>query len=620
MLELALKQERVKYYKLKNGCDPKSQDDLLKPEQQQNEQQQQNQTESDLNYTNILNQHTNSNGIKNGRQLLKQYLQEIGYTDTIIDIRSTRLRTLLTNQPITTTNNNHNNNHNHSDDDNINSKKLLKSINDQQLLNLNNNNNNMIVDIDINEDDEIDQSNDQLNVTTINRAFHKQHQNGGDSSSSSSSSSYDDSETEDALKEFSFLTNENSTTISGGGSGEELVNDDWNVNKEQLNKLTEQYKKDRKNKTIKGGIQQQQQQQNDSNLFQRPNRSILQAMIANLNDNNNNNSNENDKSSLTEPQQQQQQQKITFNLDDTSLNLGELSRISVNNNDDTIIVDPMQSSSLIDVQHLQQDDILQQNPTQDSKRALTIKSNLRGHYDSIRCLNFHPTESLLLTGSEDSTVKLWCLDKSVNNLSSSLNGSKKSLTSTGGGSNSSGDIEPLYTFRGHTGAILSLVITQNGQQFLTSSQDCTIRIWNMPNDDIDQYDAYDQNIFIRSILGHTDCVWNLCLNDSTLVSTSSDSTIRIWSNPFNDDINSIISSNVLNSDKENGIPTSVNFIKNDTNKIICSFDSLKHVLYDIEYCKTISKFDYEVPGNYTNLSSFHSLYFIFILRKDIILL
>jgi striatin 1/3/4 len=142
----------------------------------------------------------------------------------------------------------------------------------------------------------------------------------------------------------------------------------------------------------------------------------------------------------------------------------------------------------------------------------------------------------------------------------------------------------------------------------------------MPNDDIDQYDAYDQNIFIRSILGHTDCVWNLCLNDSTLVSTSSDSTIRIWSNPFNDDINSIISSNVLNSDKENGIPTSVNFIKNDTNKIICSFDSLKHVLYDIEYCKTISKFDYEVPGNYTNLSSFHSLYFIFILRKDIILL
>ena len=32
---------------------------------------------------------------KHGRQLLRQYLQEIGYTDTIIDVRSTRVRSLL---------------------------------------------------------------------------------------------------------------------------------------------------------------------------------------------------------------------------------------------------------------------------------------------------------------------------------------------------------------------------------------------------------------------------------------------------------------------------------------------------------------------------------------------
>src|ERR1700754_4426199 len=30
-----------------------------------------------------------------GRQLLRQYLQEIGYTDTIIDVRSNRVRSLL---------------------------------------------------------------------------------------------------------------------------------------------------------------------------------------------------------------------------------------------------------------------------------------------------------------------------------------------------------------------------------------------------------------------------------------------------------------------------------------------------------------------------------------------
>ena len=32
---------------------------------------------------------------RQGRQLLRQYLQEIGYTDTIIDVRSNRVRSLL---------------------------------------------------------------------------------------------------------------------------------------------------------------------------------------------------------------------------------------------------------------------------------------------------------------------------------------------------------------------------------------------------------------------------------------------------------------------------------------------------------------------------------------------
>jgi striatin 1/3/4 len=32
---------------------------------------------------------------KQGRQLLRQYLQEIGYTETIIDVRSNRVRLIL---------------------------------------------------------------------------------------------------------------------------------------------------------------------------------------------------------------------------------------------------------------------------------------------------------------------------------------------------------------------------------------------------------------------------------------------------------------------------------------------------------------------------------------------
>lgn len=52
----------------------------------------------------------------------------------------------------------------------------------------------------------------------------------------------DDAETEDALKEFSFLSNEASEDSSSDAGSD---GSDWNVDKDQLNKLTEQYKRDR---------------------------------------------------------------------------------------------------------------------------------------------------------------------------------------------------------------------------------------------------------------------------------------------------------------------------------------------------------------------------------------
>ena len=44
---------------------------------------------------------------------------------------------------------------------------------------------------------------------------------------------------------------------------------------------------------------------------------------------------------------------------------------------------------------------------------ITSKFSLRGHFDAVRCLAFHPTESVLISGSEDQTIKLWNLDKSA---------------------------------------------------------------------------------------------------------------------------------------------------------------------------------------------------------------
>lgn len=87
MLEYALKQERAKFHKLKYGVDLQQGD--MKPPQLE-ETNVDTQLDSDQSYTAV-----SKATWKQGRQLLRQYLQEIGYTDRIIDVRSNRVRTLL---------------------------------------------------------------------------------------------------------------------------------------------------------------------------------------------------------------------------------------------------------------------------------------------------------------------------------------------------------------------------------------------------------------------------------------------------------------------------------------------------------------------------------------------
>ncbi|KAK3595497.1 hypothetical protein CHS0354_021595, partial [Potamilus streckersoni] len=93
MLEFALKQERAKYHKLKYGSDF-SQEDIKPPIFEKK-------PEDEIIETERVNSPNSNASWRQGRQLLRQYLQEIGYTDTIIDVRSARVRNLLGLQPRT---------------------------------------------------------------------------------------------------------------------------------------------------------------------------------------------------------------------------------------------------------------------------------------------------------------------------------------------------------------------------------------------------------------------------------------------------------------------------------------------------------------------------------------
>ncbi|ETE63294.1 Striatin-4, partial [Ophiophagus hannah] len=190
------------------------------------------------------------------------------------------------------------------------------------------------------------------------------------------------------------------------------------------------------------------------------------------------------------------------------------------------------------------------------KKTWNPKFTLRSHYDGIRALVFHHRESALVTASEDGTLKLWNLQKTV--------AAKK---------NAALDVEPVYAFRGHSpsqpllfgfllrGPVLSVAMGCNSEFCYSGGLDARIRCWKIPDLGMDPYDGYgpaspisspacrapsapsevcqmlplslcgiDPSVLHTVLDGHTDAVWSLAfsLARNRLASCSADGTVRIW--------------------------------------------------------------------------------------------
>uniref|UniRef100_A0A914I4P5 Striatin N-terminal domain-containing protein n=1 Tax=Globodera rostochiensis TaxID=31243 RepID=A0A914I4P5_GLORO len=164
------------------------------------------------------------------------------------------------------------------------------------------------------------------------------------------------------------------------------------------------------------------------------------------------------------------------------------------------------------------------------KLRWNIRYTLRSHYDSIRAMQFHPVEPVLITASEDGTAKLWDLSHSSvvggTGAKNEGGGVKTAQSATG-----IVDIEPLYTFRGHRGPILALDLAPQGETCYTGGLDGKICCWTVPaTGGLDIYQTFDPSVLQERLCGHTDAVWCLCFHSASnrLISASADGTIRIW--------------------------------------------------------------------------------------------
>ncbi|KAL4238704.1 hypothetical protein ACF0H5_003411 [Mactra antiquata] len=532
MLEFALKQERAKYHKLKYGSEMNP--DELKPPSFDKDN-----MKDEVIETNPVASPATTATWRQGRQLLRQYLQEVGYTDTIIDVRSARVRSLLGLQPQTDTgegaqpalvNGDSMNNRRAIDQGKARGSGKMPSYVEGALMDSEASvlatfdflaNENVADDDDENLSDENEEgiSADDENDERIEKSRSKIKTAGIEGMAG-----VDDGEAEEVLAEFDFLvseTGEGAGEAQSHGDGPEWVkkelgspNEEWGVDQQLISKLKEEYKKERKTRKTTGGVQ------SGGNLASGNRKAGVTV---------NNNPDE--------------------ELEAISVGLGELAEITVNNDADPANYDQITA------------------PTEVFRKTWNAKYTLRSHFDGVRTLAFHPTDSVLITGSEDHTLKLWNLQKTVQ--------SKKAASL---------DVEPVYTFRGHMGPVLCLAVSASGEQCYSGGMDSTIQCWNIPSSNIDPYDSFDSKVLQDTMVAHTDAVWGLSIHNtkSQLLSCSADGTVRLWSPGTKSPL-----LNTFTVDSEDGVPTSVDFVRCDPGQMVASFTSANTYLFDLETNKQI---------------------------------
>uniref|UniRef100_A0A6Q2ZCA3 Striatin n=1 Tax=Esox lucius TaxID=8010 RepID=A0A6Q2ZCA3_ESOLU len=517
MLEYALKQERAKYHKLKYGTEL-NQGDMKPPSYDDSG----NENEAPS------PPHSSQQCWKQGRQLLRQYLQEVGYTDTILDVKSQRVRALLglagdsgerpsdkRTEPMV----------------NGTEPSLLKDAG-------------MISKPDMSDsatvleafkfiesaaaefsDEEEDDDSEGRDKTIMNLATMVRKK-----TSSSSSDMSDDPDTEEALKGFDFLaspdeidcsTDTRSSEDTGDWEKEEQcpMPEAWDVDQGLIAQLKEQYRKERKGK--KG--------------VKRPNRSKLQDMLANLRD-------AEDMPSMQPPvtppsrpimprlnehEAGRPEEAVTMTFPPTSgksfimrpdevgeseLGLGELAGLTVANEADNLAYDVTNSQDAL-------------------RKTWNPKFTLRSHFDSIRELT-------------------WALS--------------------------------------FGGAVLCVTMSSTGEQCFSGGVDGTIQSWNTPNPNIDPYDSYEPSVLRGALLGHTDSVWGVVYSAShqRLLSCSGDGTVRLWNAA---DTSPALA--VFNERGELGIPTSVDLVCSEPAHMVSSFSTGEIGLFNMETRQLVLKLD-----------------------------
>ncbi|CAH8681000.1 unnamed protein product [Schistosoma rodhaini] len=171
------------------------------------------------------------------------------------------------------------------------------------------------------------------------------------------------------------------------------------------------------------------------------------------------------------------------------------------------------------------------------RRPWVPRYTLRGHFDGIRSVAFHPTERAVYTAGEDGCVMLWNLLKT---------GPPGPAITSGRAGLSSGPVDelsPVHVYCGHKGPVLCvttpspLLSSTMSTAVYSGGLDGTVRSWRLPSASnglglIDIYAPQELETVTGPVYANSSSsVWSIALHPSSplLLAAHSDGCIDFWS-------------------------------------------------------------------------------------------
>jgi len=176
---------------------------------------------------------------------------------------------------------------------------------------------------------------------------------------------------------------------------------------------------------------------------------------------------------------------------------------------------------------------LDANSSEREPEAIQPLQTFQEHSERIRAIAFSPDGSLLASGSNDRTVKLWdiqsgiCVDtlRGHTNWIRSVTFSPDGLQLVSGGDDKTirfWDVRSrrcLNTLRGYTNQVWSIAFSPDGRSLASGSGDQSVRLWEIST-----------GRCLRVLPGHANWVWSVAFSadGQILASCGDDQTIRLW--------------------------------------------------------------------------------------------